>query len=378
MKQKIYTGYNSYKKIYYILKELTPKKIFLVTGKKSYFLSGAKNLLSEFTNKYNYFRFYDFETNPKLKDLINGINIFNREKCDFVIGVGGGSVMDIAKSISLLATQKGNLEEFIKEKVPLKRREIPSIVIPTTAGTGSESTHFSVIYINKTKHSLAHNSLLPDYIILDPVFTENLPTYITACTSMDALCQAIESFWSTKSTDESRMYSKQAIELIMPNIIKNVNNPDRKSREKMLIASNLAGKAINISKTTAAHSVSYPITSFFNISHGHAVALTLPYFIEFNNDISLENIQDSRGIKFVKDGMNELFTMLKVKTANEAKDKLLNIMKEINLETKISKLGINRNNIDIIIENGFNPQRMKNNPKIVYKSDLEKLIAIIL
>ena len=378
MKQKIYTGYNSYKKIYDILKEFSPKKIFLVTGKKSYFLSGAKKLLSEFTNEYNYFRFYDFETNPKLKDLINGINIFNREKCDYVIGIGGGSVMDIAKSISLLATQKGDLEEFIKGKISLKERQIPSMMIPTTAGTGSESTHFSVIYINKIKYSLAHYSLLPDFVILDPLFTKNLPPYITACTSMDALCQAIESFWSTNSTEESRMYSKQAIELVMPNIIKNVNNPDMISRGKMLIASNLAGKAINIAKTTAPHAVSYPITSYFNIPHGHAVALTLPHFIEFNNDISLENLQDSRGVKFVKDRMSELFTILKVETADKPKDKLLSIMKDINLETRLSKFGINKNNIDIIIENGFNPKRMKNNPKVVCKSDLEKLLTIIL
>ena len=147
MKQNIYTGYNSYKKISNILEEVSPKKIFLVTGKKSYFLSGAENLLSEFINKYNYFRFYDFETNPKLKDLINGINIFNKEKCDIVIGVGGGTVMDIAKSVSILATQKGDLEEFIKGEISLKERQISSVMIPTTAGTVSESTHFSVIYI---------------------------------------------------------------------------------------------------------------------------------------------------------------------------------------------------------------------------------------
>jgi len=378
MKQKIYKGYNSYKKIYDILENVSPKKIFLVTGEKSYFSSGAKKLLSKFINKYDYIRFFDFEINPKIKDIKRGLDLFNKEKCDYVIGIGGGTVMDIAKSISILATQKGDLEEFIKGEISLKERQISSIMIPTTAGTGSESTHFSVIYINKIKYSLVHYSLLPDFVILDLLFTKNLPPYITACTSMDALCQAIESFWSIKSTDESRIYSKQAIELIMPNIIKNVNNPDRKSREKMLIASNLAGKAINISKTTAAHSVSYPITSFFSIPHGHAVALTLPYFIEFNNDISLENIQDSRGIKFVKDGMNELFTMLKVKTANEAKDKLLNIMKEINLETKISKLGINRSNIDIIIENGFNPQRVKNNPRIITEIDLWNLLEKII
>ena len=378
MKQKIYLGYDSYKKLYGILEEFSPKKIFLVTGKKSYFLSGAKNLLSKFINKYNYFRFYDFETNPKLKDLINGINIFNREKCDIIIGVGGGSVMDIAKSISILATQKGNLEEFIKGEISLKERQISSIMIPTTAGTGSESTHFSVIYINKIKYSLAHYSLLPDFVILDPLFTKNLPPYITACTSMDALCQAIESFWSTNSTEESRIYSKQAIELIMSNIKKNINNPDRESRGKMLIASNLAGKAINIAKTTAAHSISYPLTSYFNIPHGHAVALTLPYFIKYNNNISLENLQDSRGIKFVKDRMNELFDILEVITADKAKNKLLSIMKEINLETRLSKLGINWNNINIIIKNGFNPQRMKNNPRVVNEKDLRILIEKII
>lgn len=374
MKQNIYTGYNSYKKIYDILEEFSPKKIFLVTGEKSYFLSGAKNLLSEFVNRYNYFRFYDFEINPKLKDLINGINIFNREKCDIIIGIGGGSVMDIAKSISILATQKGDLEEFIKGEISLKERQISSIMIPTTAGTGSESTHFSVIYINKIKYSLAHYSLLPDFVILDPLFTKNLPPYITACTSMDALCQAIESFWSTNSTEESRTYSKQAIELVMSYIVKNVNNPNTISREKMLIASNLAGKAINIAKTTAAHSVSYPITSYFNVPHGHAVALTLPYFIEFNNNVSLENLQDNRGIEFIKDRMSELFTILKVKTADKAKSKIINTMKEIGLETILAKLGINKNNIDIIMKNGFNLQRMKNNPRVVDEKDLRILI----
>lgn len=146
----------------------------------------------------------------------------------------------------------------------------------------------------------------------------------------------------------------------------------------MSIASNLAGKSINIAKTTAAHSVSYPLTSYFNIPHGYTVALTLPYFIEFNNNISLENLQDSRGVKFVKDRMSELFAMLKVETVAEAKDKLLNIIKKINLETKISKLYINRNNIDIIMENGFNPQRVKNNPRVVTKKELQNILEKII
>jgi len=378
MKQKIYTGYNSYKKIYNILGKLSPKKIFLVTGKKSYFLSGAKNLLSEFINKYDYIRFFDFEINPKIKDIKKGVDLFNQEKCDSIIGIGGGTVIDIAKSISILASQQGDLKEFIKGKVFLKPRQVSSIMIPTTAGTGSESTHFSVIYINKKKYSLAHYSLLPDFVILEPLFTENLPKYITACTSMDALCQGIESFWSTNSTEESRAYSKQAIGLIMSNIIKNVNNPDMVSRKKMLIASNLAGKAINIAKTTAAHAASYPMTSYFNIPHGHAVSLVLPYFIKYNSDVSLKNLQDNRGIEFVRNIMKELIIVLGVDTANEAKKKIINIIKEINLEIHLSKLGISKSNIETIVKNGFNLQRMKNNPRFVDEKDLRNLLEKII
>jgi len=374
MSQKIYFGYGVYKELSRILKKHSPRSLFLVTGKKSFTLSGAEKLLWGIINKYNHIRFYNFENNPKLEDIKKGIDLFNESKCDFIIGVGGGSAMDMAKAISILAKQKTNIRESIKNGIFLENRKIPSVMIPTTAGTGSESTHFSAVYIGKTKYSVAHNSIIPEYAILDPSFTEKLPAYVTACTGMDALCQAIESFWSVNSTDESRMYSKKAIEIIMPNIIKAVNNPDRISRENMLKGSNLSGKAIDIAETTAAHAVSYPITSYFNVPHGHAVALTLPHFIEFNYDIDSKTLQDKRGIKFFKAKFNELLDIIKVKTPSEAREKFLYIMKKIKLEANLSKLGIDNDGIEIIIKNGLNSQRMKNNPRVVSKGDLRKLL----
>lgn len=378
MSQRLYFGYGVHKKLKNILKKHSPNRIFLVTGRKSFSFSGAEKLIGKIINKYNFIRFCDFEINPKLKDIKKGIYLFNKSKCDFIIGVGGGNVMDMAKAISILATQKSNIKkEFVKNGTFLENRKIPSIMIPTTAGTGSESTHFSVVYIGKKKYSLSHDSIIPDYAILDPIFTENLPPYITACTGMDALCQAIESFWSVKSTFKSRKYSKKAIELIMPNIIKAVNNSERISKEHMLIGSNLSGKAINIAETTAAHAVSYPMTSIFHIPHGHAVALTLPYFIEFNHDIDTNNLQDRRGIRFVRDKFNELLDTIKARTPSEAREKFLYIMKKIKLEANLSKLGIDNDGIEIIIKNGFNAQRMKNNPKTVHKGDLKKLLKCI-
>jgi len=378
MNQRIFSGYGAHKNILSLLSEFRINKLFLVTGKRSYYISQAATILSDALSKFDYIRFYDFETNPKLEDIKRGIELFNSERCDFIVGMGGGSVLDIAKAISLLATQVNSLEERIVGKKEIGDREIPSLMIPTTAGTGSESTHFSVIYINKTKYSLAHPSLLPDMAILDPIFTEGLSPYITACSGMDALCQGIESFWSINATEESKEYSRQAIQLSLSNIVKAVNNPDKESRENMLLAGNYAGKAINISKTTAAHALSYPFTSFFNIPHGHAVALTLPAFISLNNDITNDNLQDRRGLTYVKNTMKALIDIMGATTCKEAENKIITIMKKIKLETRLSPLGLGIKDLDVIVKNGFNPERIINNPRKIQEKEVRCLLEGIL
>lgn len=378
IKQKIYSGYNAYKKLDNILKNISPKKIFLVAGKSSYAKSGAEKLLKKILINYDYILFTDFTPNPQIDDVAKGAEIFKKQKCDVVIGVGGGSVLDTAKAISILSTQNTEPHILLNNTSLFSNRRIPSIMIPTTAGTGSESTHFCVIYENKTKKSLDHSSVLPDFAVLDPNFIMSLPPYISACTAMDAFCQSIESFWSVKSTAKSKYFSEKAIKTILGNIVKSINKPDRSSREKMLLASNFAGRAINISKTTAPHAVSYPITSYFNVPHGHAVALTLPYFIEFNYDIKPEQLQDKRGERFVRKTMDKLIRLLKTKNPSDAKNKILNIMSEINLATRLSQLKIKKEDIDVIVKNGLTPERVINNPKKVTESDLRNMLLNIL
>ncbi len=285
--------------------------------------------------------------------------------------------MDIAKAITCLANEN-NIENIVKGNRPVSERSTPMVMIPTTAGSGSESTQFSVINIGKTKYSLAHENLLADYAILDATFTLSLPPYITACTGIDALCQAIEGYWAVNSTDKSREYSKLAIEKIVKVLEKTVNNPDFASREILLDASNLSGRAINISKTTASHAISYPITSFFNIPHGHAVALTLPSLLEFNFNVSNDNIQDKRGIDFVKDRIKELSLMLNSKSIEETKNYITQLMKAIELKTKLSELGIRKTDINTIVENGLSPQRVSNNPRKMSEKDLRKLLSDVL
>jgi alcohol dehydrogenase class IV len=375
MKRITYRGYGSYRKLKKILKKYSPRKIFVVTGKKSFTSSKTGNLLMVDVAKYKYIRFFDFESNPQLKDIERGVGLFQREKCDFVLAIGGGSTIDMAKAITIFNSQQGSLEALITSRAALQKRKTRLIVIPTTAGTGSEATHFAVIYINKVKYSLAHKSLLPDVAILDPIFSLSMPAYLAACTGMDVLCQGIESLWSIKSTPQSRAFSKKAISLAMANIIKSVSVSDRKSRKAMLYASNYAGQAINIALTTASHAVSYPITSYFHIPHGHAVALTLPSFIEFNNNVSLKNLSDKRGVKFVKNRLAELYRIMKVANASEAKEKVIEVMDKIKLKYHLTELGINNQDVEIIIKNGFDPQRVKNNPRLVTPNDLRKILV---
>ena len=212
--------------------------------------------------------FNEFTSNPKHDEVLAGIEIFKRENCDFLISLDGGSAIDVAKCINILT---------LDDKPAL--REIPRckhLSVPTTAGTGSEATHFAVLYKDGEKLSIAHKYILPEYAILDPDFLKTLPIYHKKSAMLDALCQSIESLWAKGATFESREYASESIRLIEENEQSYLSGYDKESALNMLKAAHLSGKAINISKTTAAHAMSYGLTEEFGIAHGHAVALCLP------------------------------------------------------------------------------------------------------
>ena len=187
-----------------------------------------------------------------------GVEAFKASGCDTFLAVGGGSPIDVAKCI----------KHYSESDAPL-------IAIPTTSGTGSESTHFAVVYENGNKLSVAAPNLLPDIAILEPSTLKNVPEYTRKATMLDALCHAIESHWAKKATDESRSYAEQAIALILRYKDAYLANTDE-GNAGMMEAANLAGQAINISTTTAAHAMCYKITSLYGFQHGHAAAICLP------------------------------------------------------------------------------------------------------
>ena len=286
MKQKEFIGLGAIDKAKEIIKEIGAKKVLLVTGKKSYGNSGAKGKLEKILSDVYVEQFDQFEVNPKLEDVCTGVDILNNTKFDLIIAVGGGSVLDMAKLINILAVQiEDDLLLYINDSKLISKRGLPLVAIPTTSGTGSEATHFSVVYVDSVKYSLAHDLMLPNYSIVDAELSFNLSPHIAAATGMDALSQAVESYWAVKSTEESKKYAEEAIKLILP-VIEDAVSGNNRSKEIMSKAAHLSGKAINISTTTAPHAISYPITTHFGLQHGHSVALMLGNFfvINFHNN----------------------------------------------------------------------------------------------
>lgn len=377
---KVYNEKNSLHELKNIVDQEKPSSILLIRGNDSYKNSWAESAIELQLNDYNVTHLYGFKKSPFLQDIERTVDVIKQENIDFIIGVGGGTVMDIAKAASLLHNEQRNLEDFIKGNAKPKGDNIRRLLIPTTSGTGAEITPFSVIYIDKTKYSLAHPTMPPEYIILAPELTLTLGKYETASTGCDALAQAIESFWSVNATEESKEYSREAIHLALKNLPQAVNNPNLENRTAMLKASHLAGKAISIAKTTAAHSLSYPFTSYYNISHGHAVMLTLLYFFEINSYVGKDNIQKKEGftVEYARRTFDELLRILDVKNGVGAKNKLRDLMYEIGLERSLRNLGINKDGLQVIVDNGFNLGRVVNNPVVVTQEHVWRILNTIL
>ena len=239
-----------------LLKKLNVKKFLLVCDSSFPYLN-IKDCIESI--KIDHVVFNQFSSNPLHDDADKGRELFTGEKCDCIVAVGGGSSLDVAKCIKL---DSGSI--------------VPLVAIPTTAGTGSESTRHIVVYRDGKKESLGNETVIPNYVVFEPKVLKTLPVYQKKCTMLDALCQGIESYWSVNANSESRILSKKAIELIVSNMDKYILENDEKAAEKVMEGANYSGQAINLTQTTAAHAMSYKITSLYKLPHGHAVAVCLP------------------------------------------------------------------------------------------------------
>ena len=270
-----------------------PGRLFIVCRERSYQASGVKAFLEGRLGANPVF-FGGFSSNPKEEDVENGVRLFCETGVQAVIAVGGGSAMDMAKLINFFGSTGTRLEDYLTGKIRADVPCRPLLAIPTTSGSGSEATHFAVIYRGRTKYSVDGPSMVPGHVLLVPDFTYSLDAYQTACTGMDALAQGVESLWARAATEESRGYAFEAVNLALQHLLGAVGQPNPGNRAGMMRASHLAGCAIHLSKTTAPHAFSYILTSTFGIPHGHAVGLLLPHFAGYHaaHGIQVEGVTE--------------------------------------------------------------------------------------
>ena len=300
-------------------------------------------------------RFMDFEPNPVYESVTKGVELFRAEACDSLIAVGGGSAIDVAKCVKLYSNLPGSGENGEWLKADIVPNDIPFLAMPTTSGTGSEATRFAVIYYGGLKQSISDYSCRPDTVLMDSSVLKTLPDYQKKATMMDALCHAIESFWSVNSTDESKEYSKTAIQGVIKNMEGYLANSDS-GNSGMLLAANMAGKAINITQTTAGHAMCYKITSLFGCAHGHSAILCdrvlYPWMIK-NTDKCI----DPRGEEYVEKTLNEIGAAMGCADAQTGADKLVKIFERLRLEVPVATTEQYE-----VLKTSVNPVRLKNHP----------------
>ena len=371
MRQQFFLGDSSISELLPVLRRYAPERIFLVRGKKSYVTCGAAAVMNEVCGilRCSVTEFYDFEENPKIEDVRKGLSLLVSSNSSLIVGIGGGSVLDMSKLLRFFYSYSGEATgcKFLKEKELL-----PLIALPTTAGTGSEATHFSVLYKDKIKYSVEHTDILPDVAIVYPPFTYNNPKYLTACTGFDALAQGIESYWNVNATEESDEYAKRAIQLLWPNLPVAVNAPTKQARDKVSEGSYWAGRAINITKTTAPHAFSYPFTTYYGYPHGHAVALTFPFFMQYNCMVRNSKLQCSLNVDAYNEKIKILCDLLSFSFMTTYGDMVKYIMK---LALSLKKVG-EPFNLELILSS-INMDRLSNNPRIFSPEDVVSLIHSI-
>ena len=363
LRQTINSGLGSLEKLKVILKNYEVSRIMVVTGKKSFETSGAKIQIIEALRDFQVTFYSDFDPNPKLGDVIKGVELINNNATELLICIGGGSVIDMAKLIKACCLEPDKLDSIARGKIKIKDPNISMIAIPTTAGSGSESTHFAVVYINQDKYSVAHDCLFPDEVILDGQLTLSATRYQKACNVLDAISQSIESAWAVAATKESQELSYKALRLSMHSFQKYVNcNDSINAAQLMIEASNLAGQAINISKTTAAHAWSYGISMHHNIPHGHAVWFTLPKIFEVHSsNFSLQS-NDYRGPKYLDETMKNLSDILEIPDNTSPTEFFKKLLDSIGVNADLKKdlaLSLSQRKI---LSDAVNIERMANNP----------------
>ncbi len=374
MPQKVFGGRNALEYISRVVSDKNKVAVFTDQGIQ------ATGLISEVTRYLSGKQVVIFDELPPEPtcDQVQVIaDKFKKETFDIIIAVGGGSVMDIAKLASVMAGSDYTVRDLLENQTIMKKG-IETLMIPTTAGTGSEATPNSIVAVpeKELKVGIVNNSLLADYVILDDVMIRKLPRKIAAATGLDALAHAIECFTSNKANPFSDTFALEALDLIFHNIERACDDPEAfDAKNAMLLGAFYAGVAITASGTTAVHALSYPLGGKYHIPHGVSNAMLLVPVMRFNESACRTRLAKA----YDRIAGSEKVFETETEKSRWIIHRMDEIVKHLDIPQKLKEYGIGSKDIDLLVEAGMNVQRLlQNNMRTVTPEDARKLYMEIL
>lgn len=369
----LHHGKDSLKKLYIILEDLQVERLTIISDPVLKDIGAIDEILNRIENMQVEFELItDVVPEPPLdigNKIVNQTRAFNP---DLVVGIGGGSALDIAKTASVLVKNEGTIEEYVNLTGNKKITDagIPKILIPTTAGTGAEVTDIAVFSLEDTKDVITHEYLLADYAIVDPMLTISLPPRVTAASGIDALTHAIESYTSVHATPITKKLSLEAIQLIVPHIRTAVwNGENIEARENMALGSLLAGLSFYNAGVAGVHALAYPLGGLFNIPHGESNAVLLPYVYDVIWSSCMEKMIDIAEIfeipmenRHKRDIVIDLIQHLQY------------LIQDVGLPLNIQDYQIKKEDIASMVDNGIKQTRLLNrSPRKLDKELIETI-----
>lgn len=327
------------------------KKIFIICGKRSFLKINGKSFLDKkITKKSKIYYYFKISNNPDYDELKTIVSKINKFTPNLIIAIGGGCVMDYAKSANVLAFENKSNVELDKK---FNNKFCRLICIPTTAGTGAETTPSAVLYVNNKKTNISGPAVKPDYYFFEPKFIKYNNNYTIASSGFDTLSQSIESILSIKATQQSIYLAKKSINLSINNLINFYEKKKISNAINLITAANLSGRAISISNTGVPHALSYIFSSNFKLSHGHSVSLNTLKVIKFN-------FLHKKKSKLLEKRLNIIFKIFSCNDYYDFEKKIKFILKKINLEQNYKNLNISENRL-LKLKKFISKKRLENN-----------------
>ncbi len=361
---KLIFGLNTFSQLIDEVKMLNAKKIFIVTIEPM--LSSVQTFINECTlQNIDCFTNVDIVQEPSFTDFEIVLQKAKKQDPDVVIGIGGGSVLDIAKLIAAQIDNTQTLNDIVGIGL-LKQRNKKLICIPTTSGTGSEVSPNAILVDNENqKKGIISPYLVPDIVIADAQLTIGLPAAITAATGLDALTHCLEAYTNKFAQPFVDIWAIEGVRLIAENIIAAVNDGNNiEAREKLLLGSLLGGFCLGPVNTAGVHALSYPLGSMYHIAHGLSNAMLLPYVMEFNIAANIKKYADiaiALGCKYIVDDIT---------TANKGVEKIKELLQQCNVPNGLRQIGVKENTIEEMADQAMLIERLlKNNPCTITKQD---------